>query len=236
MKNPLLPAVALAVSAVPVFAGPPSAVEISKNPAPPPPPVYGLGWYGAIQAGVNAHQNVVDDDADVTLGGFRFSFEDDSDVGMFAGAKLGYVFGSAFIRPTIELDAYYNHFDADVKIHGGGRTVDVGGDVDSGAFLANFLLRFDFGRFQPYIGGGVGIHYTQLNDPVVRVNGDTLEGSGGDTTDFAWQLVGGADYYFTEKFSAFLEYKYLNYEGLGGEGLKDRVDQHLVGLGLRLHF
>jgi opacity protein-like surface antigen len=223
----------LATLAVPAFAGPPAPP--SKAVVVPPPPVYGTGWYGAIQAGINAHQNVVDD-GDVRLGGFRFSLEDNSDVGVFAGGKFGYVFGTGFLRPAVELDAFYNHFDPDVHIRGAGRDIGVGGDVDSGAFLANFLLRFNFGRFQPYVGGGVGVHHTELNDPVIRIGGRSFEGSGGDTTDFAWQIVGGADYYFTEKFSLFLEYKYLNYEGTGGTGFEDRIDQHLVGLGLRLHF
>lgn len=231
MKTNLL-LTALACAAIPAFAGPP---QVSKNPVPPPPPVYGTGWYAAVQAGINAHQNVVDD-GDVTLGGFRFSLEDNSDVGFFAGGKLGYVFGTGKVRPAVELDAFYNHFDADVTIRGNNDSADVGGDVDSGAFLANFLIRFDFGRFQPYLGGGLGIHYTQLNDPVVRVGGQSYEGSGGDTTDFAWQLIGGADYYFTETLSMFLEYKWLNYEGTGGQGLEDRIDQHLIGLGVRVHF
>lgn len=234
MKNQLL-IPALLAAATPVFAGP-QPVDVSKNPVPPPAPVYGLGWYGGIQAGINAHQNIADDDSDVFLNGFRFSIEDDSSVGYFAGAKLGYVFGQGFVRPALELDAYYNRFDADVKIRGEGSEANIGGDVDSGAFLANFLLRFDFGRFQPYLGGGVGVHYTEINDPTVTIAGQTYEAGGGDTTDFAWQLIGGADYYFTEKLSMFLEYKYLNYEGLGGEGLEDRVDQHLVGLGVRVHF
>lgn len=224
---------ALAAAAIPAFAGPPTPP--SKAVVAPPPPVYGTGWYGAIQAGINAHQNVVDD-GDVRLGGFRFSIEDNSNVGVFAGGKLGYVFGTGFLRPAVELDAFYNHFDPDVHIRGAGRDIGVGGDIDSGAFLANFLLRFNFGRFQPYVGGGAGVHYTELNDPVVRIGGRSFEGHGGDTTDFAWQIVGGADYYFTEKFSLFLEYKYLNYEGTGGEGFEDRIDQHLVGLGVRLHF
>lgn len=234
MKTNLL-LVALAGLAVPAFAGPPASPSKAVVAPPPPPPVYGTGWYAAIQAGINAHQNIVDD-GDVTLGGFRFSLEDNSDVGWFGGGKVGYVFGTGPIRPAIELDAFYNSFDADVTIRGNGDEAHVGGDVDSGAFLANFILRFDLGRFQPYIGGGVGFHYTEFNDPVVTVAGQSYEGVGDDVTDFAWQLIGGADYYFTEKFSLFLEYKYLNYEGTGGNGLEDRIDQHLVGLGARIHF
>lgn len=223
MKTNLLLA-SLACAAVPAFAGP------------PPPPIYGVGWYGALQAGINAHQNIVDD-SNVRIAGFRFSFSDDSNVGGFVGGKLGYVFGTGTIRPAIELDAFYNHFDADIDIRGPrGGHADLGGDVDSGAFLLNFLVKFGNGRCQPYLGGGIGIHASELNDAHIRVDGHSRHLGSGDTTDFAWQLVGGVDYYFTEKFSMFLEYKWLNYEGTGNEIIEDRIDQHLIGLGARIHF
>jgi opacity protein-like surface antigen len=233
MKTTIL-ATVLAAVAFPVLAG--ERTVISKAVVPPPEPVYGVGWYGAIQAGVNAHQNVFDDSSDRTFNNIRFSFEEDSDVGGFVGAKLGYVFGTGKIRPAVEFDGYYNHFDADLKVRTLGTDFDIGGDVDSGAFLVNFLVRFDFGRFQPYVGAGLGVHHTKVSDPAVRINGLVLEGNGDATTDFAWQIVAGSDYYFTEKFSVFLEYKYLNYEGAGGDLIENRVDQHLVGLGIRLHF
>ena len=75
-----------------------------------------------------------------------------------------------------------------------------------------------------------------MNMSIISTTGTTIEGDGGSTTDFAWQLVGGADYYLNEDLSVFLEYKYLNYEGTGGTIIEDRIDQHLVGLGLRWHF
>ena len=58
--------------------------------------------------------------------------------------------------------------------------------------------------------------------------------SSSSSSGFAWQLIAGADYYFTEKMSAFLEYKFLNYEDAGVNG--DRIGQQLVVLGLRWHF
>ena len=226
----------LSIVALPAFAGPP-AIQPSKAVVPPPPPLYGVGPYIAVQAGINAHQNLVDD-ADREFDNIRFSFEDNSDVGFFVGAKAGYVFGTGKIRPTVELDAFYNRFDGDIKVKSnlGGDGASIGGDIDSGAFLVNFLVRFDFERFQPYLGAGLGVHVTEVSDPTVTIAGTTIEGDGGSTTDFAWQLIGGADYYLKEDLSVFLEYKYLNYEGTGGRILEDRIDQHLVGLGLRWHF
>ncbi|MEQ1860638.1 MAG: outer membrane beta-barrel protein [Chthoniobacteraceae bacterium] len=226
----------LAVIAVPALAGPPAMMAPSKTTIAPPKPVYGVGWYGAIQAGINAHQNIVDD-GDITLGGFRFSLEDNSEVGGFVGGKLGYVFGTGSIRPAVEFDGYYNHFEADIDFRASGAgDGNVSGDVDSGAFLVNFLIRFDLGRCQPYLGGGVGMHYSQLGDGSLRGGGSTVDIANDDVTDFAWQLIGGVDYYFTERTSLFLEYKYLNYEGTGNQVIEDRIDQHLVGLGVRVHF
>jgi opacity protein-like surface antigen len=234
MKTTIL-ATAFAAFAFPAFAGE-RTVSSDKFVQPPPPPVYGTGWYGAVQAGVNAHQNVFDDSSDRVFNGIRFSFEEDSNVGGFVGAKLGYVFGTGKVRPAVEFDGFYNHFDADLKVRALGNDIDVGGDVDSGAFMVNFLGRFDFGRFQPYVGAGAGVHHTKFSDPTVTLNGVSAEGDGDEVTDFAWQIVAGSDYYFTEKLSIFLEYKYLNYEGVDGEFLESRVDQHLVGLGIRYHF
>ena len=45
--------------------------------------------------------------------------------------------------------------------------------INTGAFMANFILRFAPGnqKFQPYVGAGVGIYYAEsagveVNDPV----------------------------------------------------------------------
>src|SRR5206468_3011903 len=33
--------------------------------------------------------------------------------------------------------------------------------INTGAFIGNFIARFAFGRFQPYVGAGVGIYYAE---------------------------------------------------------------------------
>ena len=93
--------------------------------------------------------------------------DQEHDVGIFGGIKLGYVFGTGLVRPTIEGDFFYNGFN-----FGGDFTLrDQFGDVlaqdnvsrwvNSGAFMVNFILRFNFGRFQPYAGAGVGAYYAE---------------------------------------------------------------------------
>src|SRR4029450_9944503 len=99
-----------------------AGTETYKQVAPPPPPVYGygLGFYGAIDAGANVYQNrggdrvftgenrindPTDRDFDATL-----RVHPKNDVGFFGGVKLGYVFGTGVVRPTIEGDFFYNGF------------------------------------------------------------------------------------------------------------------------------
>src|SRR5713101_1997391 len=86
---------------------------------PPPPPMYGLGFYGAIDMGANVYQNRGGDQT-FTANGTPFvgtpDFADTltvspkNDVGFYGGVKLGYVFGTGVVRPTIEGDFFYNGF------------------------------------------------------------------------------------------------------------------------------
>jgi opacity protein-like surface antigen len=241
--------------AAPLQAG----TETYKQVAPPPPApeYYGLGFYGAIDAGANVYQNrggdrtftaddrfldQTDRDFDATL-----RVHPKNDVGFFGGVKLGYVFGTGWIRPTIEGDFFYNGFrggaDFILKDRFGSQIGerDVTTWINTGAFMANFILRFGTGRFQPYAGAGVGVYYAEsagveVVDPVTgRVPVNT--GGGRNHADLAWQVVAGSDYYWSPKFSTFIEYHYLNYTSTQ---LNTRVErdlgQHLVGAGLRFHF
>jgi opacity protein-like surface antigen len=234
-----------------------AGTEVYKQVAPPPPVYgYGLGFYGAIDAGANVFQNRGDDR---TFTGDRFERFDreleltvspKNDVGFFGGVKLGYVFGSGVIRPTVEGDFFYNgfrggadftlrdRFDGDVIAQRNATTW-----INTGAFMANFILRFAPGnqRFQPYAGAGVGVYYAEsagveVVDPVTgRVPVNT--GGGRSHADLAWDIVAGSDYFFTPNFSAFIEYKFLNYTSTQIDTNQDRdLRQHLVGAGVRFFF
>ena len=51
------------------------------------------------------------------------------------------------------------------------------------------------------------------------------------------QVIAGTDYYWTPKFSTFIEYHYLDYTSTQIDTNQGRdLGQHLVGAGLRLHF
>ena len=91
--------------------------EVYKQVAPPPPPeLYGLGFYGAIDMGANVYQDrggtktftgdnrindITDRDFDATL-----EVNPKNDVGFFGGVKLGYVFGTGVVRPTLKATSF----------------------------------------------------------------------------------------------------------------------------------
>jgi opacity protein-like surface antigen len=230
--------------------------EVYKQVAPPPPPpLYGTGFYGAIDMGANIFQDrggtrtFTQDNPNLLGFGDTLTVDPKNDVGFFGGIKLGYVFLTGIVRPTIEGDFFYNGF------RGGANFTlrDSFGDIlaqrnvttwiNTGAFMGNFILRFAPGnqRFQPYVGAGVGVYYaesagTEVVDPVTgRVPINT--GGGRSHADLAWQIIAGSDYYWTPKFSTFIEYKFLEYTSTQINTRDNRVlGQQLLGAGVRLHF
>ena len=237
-----------------------TTVSSYKNVAPPPPPPnYGVGFYGAIDMGANVYQDrggtrtftgdnrnidPTDRDFDATL-----EVNPKNDVGFFGGIKLGYVFGTGVVRPTVEGDFFYNGFRGGADFTLRDRFGDVIGQrnvttwINTGAFMANFILRFAPGnqKFQPYAGAGVGIYYAEsagveVQDPVTgRVPINT--GGGASHADLAWQIIAGSDYYWNPKFSTFIEYKFLEYTSTQINTRQSRVlGQQLLGAGVRFHF
>src|SRR5256884_5568572 len=214
----------ITVASSSLFAGPPDY----KQAAPAPQPIlYGSGFYGAIDMGANVYQNrgenrtFTQDDPNLLGFGDTLTVDPKNDVGLFGGVKLGYVFGTGVVRPTVEGDFFYNGF------RGGGNFTlrDSFGDVlaqrnattwiNTGAFMGNFILRFAPGnqKFQPYVGAGVGVYYaesagTQLTNPntgTVTVN----TGGGRNHPDLPGQNIVRSDYYWTPKVTTVIEFQFL---------------------------
>ena len=103
-----------ALLAASLKAGP--AVEYKQVAPPPPVDLWGTGFYGAIDMGANLYQNRGDDrtftndDLNSHFLGSTLKVSPKNDVGFFGGVKLGYVFGTGIVRPTIEGDFFYNGF------------------------------------------------------------------------------------------------------------------------------
>lgn len=221
----------------------------------PPPELYGTGFYGGIDMGANIYQNrgndvtFSDQNPNSPFFGETLTVSPKNDVGFFGGLKLGYVFGTGVFRPTIEGEGFYNGFRGGANftlrdsfnnnIILAQRDVDTW--INTGAFMANFIMRFNFGRFQPYAGAGVGVYFaesagTEVVNPVTGVV-DINTGGGQSHTDLAWQVLAGSDYFFTPRVSAFIEYKYLNYTSTQINTRNDRdMGQQLLGAGVRFFF
>ena len=231
-----------------------AGTEVYKQVAPPPPPeLYGLGFYGAIDMGANVYQNrggdrtFTNDNRDSPFFGYSLDVSPKNDVGFFGGIKLGYVFGTGVIRPTVEGDFFYNGFRG-----GANFTVNdpVGVQVananattwiNTGAFMFNFILRIapQGWRFQPYAGAGVGVYYAESAGAELNTGrfGTFNTGGGQSHADLAWQIIAGADYYWNPKFSTFIEYKFLDYTSTQINTNQSRnLGQQLVGAGVRMHF
>src|SRR5437762_9581541 len=250
MKKLLLSTVALTALVAPSLR---AGTETYKQVAPPPPPpLYGVGFYGAIDMGANVFQNRGDDKT-FSANGPLVSAEDfgdtltvspKNDVGFYGGVKLGYVFGTGVVRPTIEGDFFYNGFrgGADFTLRDINNVVLAQRDattwINTGAFMANFIGRFAFGRFQPYAGAGVGIYYAESAGVEFQGPRGTFNSGGGRShADLAWQIIAGTDYYWNPKFSTFIEYKFLNYTSTQINTNQSRnLGQQLLGAGVRVHF
>ena len=235
-RTTILLAIAMALSLRSAFAG---ETYTSVDTTPPPPSCFGNGWYAGFHLGVNAYQDFGGTRRFISVGGDELVVDPNENMGFIGGMKLGYVFGTGSVRPAIEADAFYNGVkaDLDARLNGVDLPFNADANLNSGAFLANFLLRFGCGQFQPYFGGGLGGYYSDISDLDVTVAGFDFTGAAGDNNSgFAWQLIGGADYYFNEKVSFFGEYKFLNYEDPDIITVKDRISQHLFAAGIRWHF
>src|SRR5882724_11857222 len=253
MKQLILISTAIiTVASSSVFAGPPDYKQAAP---PPPPPNYGVGFYGAIDMGANVYQNrggnrtFTQDNPNLLGFGDTLTVDPKNDVGFFGGVKLGYVFGTGVVRPTVEGDFFYNGFrgganftlrDIDDNILAQRNATTW---INTGAFMFNFILRFAPGnqRFQPYAGAGVGVYFAEsAGTEVTNPNTGTVTvntGGGRSHADLAWQIVAGSDYYWTPKFSTFIEYKFLQYTSTQIDTKEDRdLRQHLVGAGVRVHF
>jgi opacity protein-like surface antigen len=231
-----------------------------KQVAPPAPELYGTGFYGAIDLGANLFQNrgetrTFTDQFDLFTTD-TVTIHPDNDVGVFGGIKLGYVFGTGILRPTVEGDFFYNGFrgDADFTLrevfdpcHGipgceapvflTTRSGSTSTWINTGAFMGNFIWRLALGRFQPYAGAGVGAYYAESADVEIKTPSHVFTRNGENHADLAWQVIAGSDYYWNPKLSTFIEYRFLNYTNTQDDSGNDRVlRQHLLGAGLRVHF
>jgi hypothetical protein len=217
--------------AVPAFAGE------TYTPQPTSTEIFGSGWYGAIDLGANIYQDRGDVRLFTNLAGDTLRLDPNNDTGFFGGIKIGYVFGQGSMRFALEEDMFYNGWDtgADSTLTVGGITTTSSSTVrvNTGAFMTNGILKFSNGKFQPYIGFGIGAYY---GESAGGNFGPFNTGGGASHADFAWQAIAGADYYMNPKNSLFIEYKFLEYTAYPERGDTRVLGQQLLGAGWRFHF
>jgi len=223
-------------------AGPPVIESKSVSPA-PPSEVFGTGFYMALDMGANVYQDRGGSRTFANEFGDTLVIDPKNDVGFYGGIKAGWVFGTGVFRPAIEADLFYNGFrgGADATLTEGGVVTRTGSGtsyINTGAFMSNFIAKFAFDRFQPYVGGGVGVYYAEsAGFDFNGTRGNFGTSGGASHADFAWQVIAGADYYWNPKWSTFFEYHYLDYTSTQFETSESRdLGQHLVGAGMRFHF
>ncbi|MFZ1219457.1 MAG: hypothetical protein WAO00_09195 [Chthoniobacterales bacterium] len=219
-----------------LFAGLAQAGETYSAP-PPPPEIFGSGWYGALDIGANIFQDRGDVRVFQNVFGDTLTLDPNNDTGFFGGIKIGYVFGTGSVRFALEEDMFYNGWDT-----GWDSTLVVGGvtttgttsvRINTGAFMTNGLIKFSNGKFQPYIGFGIGAYY---GESAGGNFGPFNVGGGSSHADFAWQAIAGTDFYLNTKNSLFVEYKFLEYTAYPDRGDTRVLGQHLLGAGWRFHF
>ena len=212
-----------------------------KAAAPPPPPCdYGTGWYAAVDGGANVYQSFDGSRSHTFPNGDVLEGNLDHNVGGYGGIKLGYVFGKEMIRFALEEDMFYNGVSTDFHLKLNGNEIAHSDNViNSGAFMTNFIVKFAFGKIQPYVGAGVGAYYAEAagsDFTINRGNRTFSTGGGANSGSLAWDVVAGGDYYWTCKMSTFVEYHYLDYVALDVGNGNHQFGQHLVGAGIRFHF
>ena len=130
------------------------------------------------------------------------------DVGFDTGFEIGGVVGydMGFVR--VEGEIGYRR--AGVDLEGiTGLAADTAFDLSSLSFMANGLFSYDTDFFEVYAGGGLGYaRHTR------SASGTTTFADSASDGGFAWQIVVGADYFFSEEVSVGIKYRYGQTQGM----------------------
>jgi opacity protein-like surface antigen len=237
MKLPTILSLSLIAGAAALQAGETTTTSYDKGYRAPAVEAMG-GPYWSIYGGVDIDQTA---DASDDRGDFGGSATDiEGDTGWFAGLKFGYDFDSdSWAHAAIELEAQYTRVDADFSLSGGGFSADSSGDIHAAHLMINGLVKFKpVWHLRPYIGGGVGVAHLWLRDASTEVRfggvpiGRDVHEDAEDWT-FAYQGIGGLDWYVNDRFTIYTEYKALVFHD--AVGLENYL-HHQVGLGVRFKF
>jgi OmpA-OmpF porin, OOP family len=154
------------------------------------------GWYGRVDGGYSIDGGL---DGEVTTPGEAADFSPDFDEDWMAGVGFGYAFQNGF-RAEAELSYRSNEFGPEPV--GDPVDDDVSGEASSWAAMLNGYYDFNRGgRFEPYIGLGVGA-------AKVDVDLDAPRGSADDTV-LAYQAMAGVAIGLTERLDLDIGVRYF---------------------------
>jgi opacity protein-like surface antigen len=150
----------------------------------------------------------------VAIGGGGTSFNDlgkrstgsfEFDPGYLAEASLGYDLGNL----RVEGEAHYLATEID-QFSMGATTLNSTGDLQAGGGMLNLYYDFEnHSPYTPYVGGGAGLEYVEIDD--IIVGGVGLGGRRGAV--LGWQASGGFSYRINRGYGVGLGYRFTVFEG-----------------------
>lgn len=175
------------------------------------------GWFLRGYAGYSHLGNQNADSRGIGAGDSSGDVELDG--GYTAGAGLGYRYSD---RWSAEFAWEYRSHDSKLDLDNGERYDD--GNYASNTFWLNGFRHFPWsGRWQPYVGAGIG--YIEEIDIDLDRSGEG-ERSFSDDGYVTWQAFAGVDYQMSERWDlqAEVRYSYLDDVDLDEEGGSGRLD------------
>ena len=157
----------------------------------------------------------------------------------YGSASLGWDFapGSVVGEGRIELEYSHrsNRLDTAKFVEGG---VPAAGDLTADSLLVNcFGVSRDYGRYVPYLGGGVGV--ARIEASSLTVTGQPL-GSGSSIV-FAYQFGAGVEYALTDRLNLDIGYRFFGssrpkFTEAGGKTVEMEYLSHSALIGMRFGF
>ena len=167
--------------------------------------------------------------------------------GFMFGLETGYSFDNG-LRPEVEF-GYRKNDNATITSGLFGGTLPAAGHVDAGTAMGNLWYDFKrpsgfFNTFHPYLGGGVGLAFVEVNQSVPD---DSTTPIHDGRKMLAYQGGAGFSYDITPVVAATLDYRYLitpshkfvmqDTASISEDGMADyRYRSQSIGLGLRISF
>lgn len=190
-------------------------------------------WYLAIRSGLTIPQNT----------NYRFAgknWEQEFETGWQLGTAAGYEFKSfnAWLAPRAEVELTYDQALVDSHTIAGAKVSDPNayGFVRSLDLMANGYLDFRLNRYlSPYVGGGVGVGYSDFDRLGTSANGVVMDDN---DVGFVWQAMGGLGIALSSNSTVDFGYRYqqntgLNLKAADGTVTNTDVSKHVIMIGFR---